>query len=193
MKGGGRAPPTLTSLGLFYPHDGMYARKQPCSSAPHARRWAQSTHRVATATFWRRYIPSWWKNKPSLVRVGGCTPTPLHYIYHQVQSCGVCSSWEGRYTHPYFLIYPICTLWRWEEQKGVNNLWDTNAGPPHQEVFWPYRAGGCVRFLIFLYSLYSTDAMQQRLNCNWIFYLTAVLRIRIRDWGLFDPWIRDPE
>jgi hypothetical protein len=22
----------------------------------------------------------------------GCTPTPFHYIYHQVQSCGVCSS-----------------------------------------------------------------------------------------------------
>jgi hypothetical protein len=28
-RGGGRAPPTLTSLGSLYPHDGMYARKQP--------------------------------------------------------------------------------------------------------------------------------------------------------------------
>ena len=28
IKGGGRAPPTLTSLGYFYHHDGMYARKQ---------------------------------------------------------------------------------------------------------------------------------------------------------------------
>ncbi len=27
-KGGGRAPPTLTRPGLFYPHDCMYARKQ---------------------------------------------------------------------------------------------------------------------------------------------------------------------
>ncbi len=27
-KGGGRAPPTPTSLGKFYPHDGIYARKQ---------------------------------------------------------------------------------------------------------------------------------------------------------------------
>jgi hypothetical protein len=27
-KGGGRAPPTLTSQGQFYPHDWMYARKQ---------------------------------------------------------------------------------------------------------------------------------------------------------------------
>jgi hypothetical protein len=30
---------------------------------------------------------------------GGCTPTPLNYINHQVQSCSVLSSLEGRYTH----------------------------------------------------------------------------------------------
>jgi hypothetical protein len=24
----------------------------------------------------------------------------FHYIYHHVQSCDVCSSWEGRYTLP---------------------------------------------------------------------------------------------
>jgi hypothetical protein len=29
VKGGGRAPPTLTSLGKFYPHDGMHATKRP--------------------------------------------------------------------------------------------------------------------------------------------------------------------
>jgi hypothetical protein len=29
MIGSGRAPLTLTSQGTFYPHDGMYARKQP--------------------------------------------------------------------------------------------------------------------------------------------------------------------
>ncbi len=29
MKGGGRAPSTLTSLGKFFDHDGMYARKRP--------------------------------------------------------------------------------------------------------------------------------------------------------------------
>ncbi len=28
IKGGGRAPPTFTSQGKFYPHDWMYARKQ---------------------------------------------------------------------------------------------------------------------------------------------------------------------
>ncbi len=31
---------------------------------------------------------------------GRCTPTPLHYIYHILQSCGVRSSWEGIYTSP---------------------------------------------------------------------------------------------
>jgi hypothetical protein len=35
------------------------------------------------------YIPSSWKNKPRLVRVGGCTPTPFHYIYYHVQSNSV--------------------------------------------------------------------------------------------------------
>ncbi len=29
VLGDGRAPPTSTSLGWFYPHDGMYARKWP--------------------------------------------------------------------------------------------------------------------------------------------------------------------
>jgi hypothetical protein len=38
---------------------------------------------------------------------GGCTPTPFHFIYHLVQSCGVRSSREGRYTRPLFLLYTI--------------------------------------------------------------------------------------
>ncbi len=29
VKGGGRAPPTLTNLGCFYSHEGMYAMKWP--------------------------------------------------------------------------------------------------------------------------------------------------------------------
>jgi hypothetical protein len=40
---------------------------------------------------------------------GGNTPTPLHYIYHHVQSCGVRSSWEGRYT-PCFSTLPLYVL-----------------------------------------------------------------------------------
>ncbi len=31
---------------------------------------------------------------------GGCTPTPFHYIYPHLQSCGVRSSWKGRFTPP---------------------------------------------------------------------------------------------
>ncbi len=46
-------------------------------------------------------IPSWWKNQPSPGEGGGVHAHPLSlYIYHHVQSCGVHSSWEGRYTPP---------------------------------------------------------------------------------------------
>ncbi len=39
-------------------------------------------------------IPSWWKNRPWLVRVGGgCMPTPFHSIYHHVQSCSTVDCW----------------------------------------------------------------------------------------------------
>jgi hypothetical protein len=31
---------------------------------------------------------------------GGCMPTPFHYVYYNVKSCGARSSWEGRYTPP---------------------------------------------------------------------------------------------
>ncbi len=41
---------------------------------------------------------------------GGCTPTSFHYIYHHEQSCGVRSSWEGRYTPP-ISSSPMSTLW----------------------------------------------------------------------------------
>ncbi len=52
------------------------------------------------------HIPSWWKYQPSLVRLGAqCTPTPFHSIYHHVQSCGVRSSWEGRYTPPIYILH----------------------------------------------------------------------------------------
>jgi hypothetical protein len=67
------------------------------------------------------YIPSWWKNQPSLVRWGMHAPL-FHYIYHHVQSCSVRSSREGIYIHsPYFLstpiLYVICG-----ERNHVNNL-----------------------------------------------------------------------
>jgi hypothetical protein len=55
------------------------------------------------------HFPSWWKNYPRLVRVGGALPTPFHYIFHGVQSCDVCSSWEGRFT-PFISILPLFVL-----------------------------------------------------------------------------------
>jgi hypothetical protein len=51
------------------------------------------------ATVWRTFqhdgkiSPAWWG-------WGGCTSTPFHSIYNHLQSCGVCSSWEGWYTPP---------------------------------------------------------------------------------------------
>ncbi len=53
----------------------------------------------------------WWKNQPSLVRVCGARTSHIfHYIYHNVQSCGVCSSWERRYTLPIstLSLYVLC-------------------------------------------------------------------------------------
>ncbi len=41
-----------------------------------------------------------------------CTPTPFHPNYRHVQSCGVRSSWEGRYTPPISTLplYVLCGL-----------------------------------------------------------------------------------
>jgi hypothetical protein len=35
----------------------------------------------------------------------GCTPTPFHYIYHSVHSCGVRCLDESAATLPLFLLY----------------------------------------------------------------------------------------
>jgi hypothetical protein len=39
-------------------------------------------------------------------------PSPFHYIYHHVQSCGVRSSREGRYTPPIptLPLYVLCAV-----------------------------------------------------------------------------------
>ncbi len=57
------------------------------------------------------YIPSWWKNQPSLVRGGGgARPPPFYSIYLHVQCYIVRSSWEGRYTPPVSTLplYVLC-------------------------------------------------------------------------------------
>ncbi len=58
--------------------------------------------------FWRtfhndgNFSPAWWE--------WGCTPSPLS-LYHE-QSCGVRSSWEGRYTPPISALpfSPLCLV-----------------------------------------------------------------------------------
>jgi hypothetical protein len=71
---------------------------------------AQSTHRVTMATFWRIFHHD-KKNLPSLVR-WGVHAHPVHYIYHHAQSCGVRSSWEGRYSPPISTLplYVLCGI-----------------------------------------------------------------------------------
>ncbi len=58
----------------------------------------QSKHIVARAAFWRTFhhdgkiSPGWWR--------WGVHAHPHHYIYHNIQSCSVRSSWVGSYTPP---------------------------------------------------------------------------------------------
>ncbi len=70
------------------------------------RVWSQSTHRMAMATFWRTFhhdgkiSPGWWG-------WGVHAPTPFHYIYHHVQSCGVQYVPADRVdTLPLLILYP---------------------------------------------------------------------------------------
>ncbi len=66
------------------------------------RHTKSGTHRVHTE--WQRPLSGVYSiMMETLAQAGeggGCTPTPFHCIYHHVQSCGVRSSWEGRYTPP---------------------------------------------------------------------------------------------
>ncbi len=79
-------------------------KRQQRPQRPVTRKWhPQSTHRVATATLLRAFHHdgTWWG--------WGLTPTPFRYIYHRVQSRGVRSIWEGRYTPPISTL-PLCVL-----------------------------------------------------------------------------------
>jgi hypothetical protein len=72
---------------------------------------------ITEYTMWQRPLSgvrTIMMEKLAWVGVGGwCTPTPFHNIYHHGQSCSVCSSWEGRYTLPLFLLYPniLCGIY----------------------------------------------------------------------------------
>ncbi len=66
-------------------------------------------HRVHTE--WQWFLagvdPSWWKNPPSLVRVGGgCMLTPFHYLPSRTKLCMVYALAERADTLPLFLLYP---------------------------------------------------------------------------------------
>jgi hypothetical protein len=121
-KGGGRAPPTLTSQGWFFHQDGMYARNWPLPLCVYPvllcfewRRWVhtyvmssqpQSTHRGNCR--YLAYIPSWWQNQPWLMR--GCTPTAFQptTITYKV---AVYAPAERADTLPLFHLYLLCILW----------------------------------------------------------------------------------
>ncbi len=54
------------------------------------------------------YIPSWWKNLPSLVRVGDARP-PL-WLYLRAKLWFTLQQRRQKHS-PYFSSIPICTLW----------------------------------------------------------------------------------
>jgi hypothetical protein len=68
----------------------------------------QSTHRVATAAFWRTF-----HHDGKIAQAGGGVHAhahPFHTIYHHVQSCSVRSSWEDWYILPISYL-SLCTRW----------------------------------------------------------------------------------
>ncbi len=92
--------------------------------------------------FWRTFHHG-WKNQPRLVRlVGGRTPSPFHYTYHHVQSCGVCSSWEGRHTPPISTL-PLYTyvLCGWEIKLSLYCGWVTEYEICNLADFWMLNHG----------------------------------------------------
>ncbi len=105
---------------LFYPFLSSLVMHTPLSvqylnSVQHRRK--QRVHSVAMGHF-LAYIPSWRKMWPRLVRVGWCTPTTCHYIYHHAQSCGIpYAPAERAGTLHLLLLYPyvLCgrklTIW----------------------------------------------------------------------------------
>ncbi len=62
------------------------------------------------ATFWRKFHHDGKFSPNPDVGGGPSTPSPFHSIYHHDQSCGVRSSWEGRYTPPISTL-PFSPLW----------------------------------------------------------------------------------
>jgi hypothetical protein len=90
-------------------HTGSLSSNQPCGPPCWANTLAfgliGSDHRVHTE--WQWPLPGvhsiMMEKSAQPAEDKGCTlhaPSPFHSIYHHKQSCGVPSSWEGRYTPP---------------------------------------------------------------------------------------------
>jgi hypothetical protein len=82
-------------------------------------------HRVATATVQRTHHHH--GKSPQAGEIEVCTPTPFYYIYHHVKSCGVRSSWEGRFTYsistiPLYVLYGVLSRLSKQRQQSVKSV-----------------------------------------------------------------------
>ncbi len=77
------------------------------------------------------YIPSWWKNLPRLVRVGGARPSPFTIQYFpSVQSCTL--ELRGQIHPPPIStlpLYVLCGAEKYTEQWTVSPFKDYKMGP----------------------------------------------------------------
>ncbi len=122
----------------------------------------QSTRRVAIATFWRTFHHD-KKKLPNLLRV----PTPLHCLYHHIQSCGVYAPAERADALPIFLLYAnlysvgqtepesrtimhICTNLNYMDWKEENRMLDLI--PALQYVWCPPVVVGLSSCELFIFS-----------------------------------------
>ncbi len=122
----------------------------------------ENTHGMATVVFWRtfynggKFSEAWWGWK--------APHTPFRSIYHHEQSCGVRSSWEGRYTPcTYFSSVLIALKYT---QKGI--FMTTNKINQNQNREDTVKLS---ENLYFLYVLYSLDRLSSSsLILQWLRY-----------------------
>ncbi len=138
MKAGGSAPPYPHQPGLILPSWWNVRHKAAvatlCSSTRRARRWAQSTHWVAVATFWRRYIPSVMEKLAQSGEGWGMHSHPFSPYLPSSTKLWCMLQLRGQIHSPYFLLYPYMYSVEGRGAKRCQRLWDTNAGPPQQSV-----------------------------------------------------------
>ncbi len=97
-------------------YDVLISTKKPCHGTYKHDRPVLSQSTQSGNGHFLAYIPSWWWNQPSLVRVeGACTPTLFHSNYHHEQNCGtlhMIGPVNRTSTLPYFsstyTVYVLC-------------------------------------------------------------------------------------